>query len=97
MSDLQQDGGNAPLNPLEPSVKLGQPSDTVNSAVHPQNEPLEGDSAVTKAEKFERRSKEDELEESPAKRRKTDAGLRNEDQSLTKGERQKGVAPIKPE
>ncbi|KAL8738498.1 MAG: hypothetical protein Q9181_000709 [Wetmoreana brouardii] len=88
-------------NPLEPHETLKPPSDTPNKerVAHPQDVVLPEDSAVTKAEKVERHGAEDDFEESAAKRIKSDAsaGRAVESNGLTKSERRKGVAPIKPE
>ena len=86
-----------PCNPLEPAIKLEDPStsDVVDQKLHPQQLPMAEDSAVTKAEKFERHGIPNGVEESPSKRRKVDPGIGT--QGPTRSERQKGVAPIKTE
>ncbi len=93
---MEQSGGNAPSNPLEPNSELEEPSATsaVNSTVHPQTDQITEDSAVTKAEKYERHGIADSVEESPSKRRRLDPRVED---GPTKSERQKGVAPIKAE
>ena len=99
MAAVEQNGGDAPPNPLEPAAELVDSSSTsvLDSTVHPQQDVMETDSAVTKAEKHERHGGVEGLEESPTKRRKVDASAENGDQVLTKSERQKGVVPIKAE
>ena len=99
---MQNLGGETPPNPLEPAVTLvgHQHSSVANldeKRAHPQDVPMVGDSATTKAEKYERHGIEDIVAESPSKKRKLET--RREDGHLgpTKSERQKGVAPIKPE
>ena len=95
-------GGEKPPNPLEPAVTLVGPQDPSISSLdekraHPQDVQMAGDSATTKAEKYERHGIEDIVAVSPSKRRRLEN--HQEDGSLgpTKSERQKGVAPIKPE
>ena len=99
MAGVEHSGGNAPLNPLDPVAVLEEPRAVkeVNGVIHPQSDETMEDSAVTKAEKFERHGLEDCIEESANKRRKLDANAEDEDQVPTKSERQKGVAPIKAE
>ena len=82
-------------NPLEPTTALiPEPvRGNTESLIHPQAEVAPEDSAVTKAEKFERHAAIDDFEESSAKRVKLDIG----DDIATRRERQKGVAPIKAE
>ena len=96
---MDEGGGNAPLNPLDPAAELEQPSniDCVESIVHPQKDQMIEDSAVTKAEKYERHGTADEVKESPAKRRKLDATTHVEEDLPTSSERRKAVASIKPE
>ena len=86
-----------PPNPLEPAIKLEDSfnSDPLDKTVHPQQGITAEDSAVTKAEKFERHGIAHGVEESPSKRRKIDA--ENGTQNPSQSERQKGVAPIKKE
>ena len=95
-------GGEKPPNPLEPAVTLVGPQESSLTSLdekraHPQDVPMVGDSATTKAEKYERHGIEDIVVESPSKKRRLEN--REEDGLLgpTKSERQKGVAPIKPE
>ncbi|KAL6713778.1 tRNA-dihydrouridine synthase 3 [Lecanora helva] len=97
MGEKEQNGGDAPLNPLEPTAELVNAANGIDHKIHPQKDVMIEDSAVTKAEKFERHHEVDELEDSPAKRRKLDADERDEEQAPTKSERKKGVAPIKAE
>lgn len=99
MADLGQSGGDRPLNPLRPVEELKEPSSVngVDSVVHPQRDQQIGDSAVTKAEKYERHGPSDDPEDSPVKRRRLDGSVENREQGLTKSERIKGVAPIKAE
>ncbi len=86
-----------PPNPLEPAIELEESStsDLLDKNIHPQQSPTAEDSAVTKAEKFERHGIADGVEGSPLKRRKLDS--ENGSQGPTRSERQKGVAPIKKE
>lgn len=132
-----------PPNPLEPATQLKPSSESasLDKSVHPQQAHSAEDSAVTKAEKYERHgvgaaveespaeaeshSAEGHVEASPSKRINLDnatdheaqdshvasgdveespsKGMKLEDQSAneakapTRSERQKGVAPIKPE
>ena len=99
MAEMQHSNADAPPNPLEPAVKLQKPpnSGLIDQIIHPQQVPVAEDSAVTKAEKFERHgiTDSDGIEESPSKRRKILS--ENESQRPTQSERQKGVAPIKSE
>ncbi|KAL8957023.1 MAG: hypothetical protein Q9183_006165 [Haloplaca sp. 2 TL-2023] len=89
------------MNPLEPDKKLASPShvDNIERVVHPQDTIFAQDSAVAKAEKTERHGAENDFHESATKRLKIDnsASQENGDDGVTKSERQKGVAPIKPE
>lgn len=90
------------MNPLEPRQPLKSPSyaSGVDRKAHPQKHIHDEDSAVTKAEKIERHGGPDEdLEKSLTKRIKTDALATQDAKSdgLTRSERRKGVAPIKPE
>ena len=96
------DAGNAeveiPIDPdtaLRPNMKPKQ----VERIVHPQKNIEDGDSAVTRAEKFERHTAINQYEEPPQKRMKleTSNDLPKDSLQPTKSERQKGVAPIKPE
>ncbi|KAL9068350.1 MAG: hypothetical protein Q9161_006273 [Pseudevernia consocians] len=97
MAGLEYSSGDPPPNPLDPAVKLEQPfnSHVVDKTVHPQQASTAEDSAVTKAEEFERRGIADGVEESLSKRRKLDLEIGT--QGPTRSERQKGVAPIKKE
>lgn len=99
MSAMEQEGGDLPPNPLDPVEKLKDPSlsNSADKSVHPQQIPSLEDSAVTKAEKYERHGAEAFEEESPSKRIKMERTHNDEGQGLTKSERQKGVAPIKSE
>lgn len=87
-----------PSNPIERGLNLKLPptSEPSEQVVHPQQAPLEEDSAITNAGKIERHSTEDTSEEPPTKRVKLES---NEQvlEAQTKTERQKGVAPIKAE
>lgn len=95
MSTHSQSDSANPVSP-ESSLKINHEEGALEkSAAHPQKEQKDEDSAVTKAEKFERHGPSDEFEESPAKRVKLDNDL--EHSAPTSSERQKGVAPIKPE
>ncbi len=97
MTGMEYNSAYPPPNPLEPAIKLEQSShpDLVDKIVHPQQLLAAEDSAVTKAEKFERHGIAEAVEESPSKRRKMD--LENDSQGPTQSERRKGVAPIKKE
>ena len=97
MAGLEYSSGDPPPNPLDPAVKLEQPfnSHVVDNTIHPQQASTAEDSAVTKAEEFERRGIADGVEESLSKRRKLDLEIGT--QGPTRSERQKGVAPIKKE
>lgn len=95
MTEMKSSGGQSPRNPLEPAIKLDSESELLDKVVHPQQVPTNEDSAVTKAEKFERHGIADGMEESPPKRRKLES--ENGMQNPTPSERQKGVAPIKEE
>ena len=99
---MENIGGEKPPNPLEPAVTLVGPQDSSVASLdekraHPQDVPMVGDSATTRAEKYERHGIEDIGAESPSKKRKLEN--RQEDGHLgpTESERQKGVAPLKPE
>ena len=99
MSPHDQDELRMP-NPLEPSDSLmPEPVKGTIQSLHPQKDVAEEDSAVTKAEKFERHAAADAFPESAAKRVKLDVEVspEREDQSAAKTERQKGIAPIKAE
>lgn len=100
---LPATSADVPMNPVDDSATLAPPPPgTVTSdAAHPPQPPLPGDSAMTKAEKIERHGFPEpsspgqggEFENSPAKRIKLEKG-----QVSSNGrDRQKGVAPIKPE
>ena len=88
-------------NPLEPTTALiPEPvRGSTDSLIHPQAEVAPEDSAVTKAEKFERHAAADDFEESDAKRVKLDIedDIDGSNETATRRERQKGVAPIKAE
>lgn len=99
---MEQLDGQKPPNPLEPAVTLVGPQDTsaanlAEKRAHPQDVQMEGDSAVTKAEKYERHGIESVVAESSSKKRKLENQQENGHRLLTQSERQKGVAPIKPE
>lgn len=89
-----------PVIPLEPaggSLERPTPSMAVDQVAHPPDREMPEDSAATHAEKVQRRDA-DVVEESPAKRRKLECSVEEEeDQVPTKSERQKGVVPIKAE
>ena len=95
-------GGEKPPNPLEPAVTLVGPQhpsapNLVEKRAHPQDVQMVEDSAVTKAEKYERHGIENIVAESPSKKRKLENQQEDGQLGPTKSERQKGVAPIKPE
>lgn len=97
MEGLEPSNGHPPPNPLEPAVDLVESSTphSLDKTVHPQQVQMAEDSAVTKAEKFERHGLADGVEESSSKRRKLDS--ENGNRGPIQSERQKGVAPIKKE
>ena len=97
MEGPEPSNGDPPPNPLEPAVGLMESSTPhlLDKTVHPQQIPMTEDSAVTKAEKFERHGIADGVEESSSKRRKLDS--ENVNRGPIQSERQKGVAPIKKE
>ena len=95
-------GGETPANPLEPAVALVGPQDPsagnlTEKRAHPQDVQMAGDSAVTKAEKYERHGIGSVVAGSPSKKRKLENQEKNGNHGLSQIERQKGVAPIKPE
>lgn len=98
MSYETQPSGANPLDPVQP---LKSPSNVpdIERAAHPQNTPLDEDSAVTKAEKLERHGGRDDFPEPEAKRIKVEHSIDEEARadSATRNERRKGVASIKPE
>ena len=71
----------------------------LQNAVHPQQDFLPGDSAVTKAEKLERHVATVNTEEPSSKRIKLDSNksVETDKAGLGRSERRKGVAPIKAE
>ena len=97
MAEMEYNNTNPPRNPLEPAIQSNESSNSnlIDKIVHPQQLPTAEDSTVTEAEKLERHSIADGVGESPSKRRRLDSenGIRGPIRS----ERQKGVAPIKPE
>ena len=97
MEALEPSNGHPPPNPLEPAVELVESSNPhwIDKTIHPQQNPMTEDSAVTKAEKFERHGMADGVEESSSKRRKLDS--ENGNRGPIQSERQRGVAPIKKE
>ena len=105
MAEQEQNEVDPPPNPLEPAIGLQEPSEltSVKKVAHPQDVHAAEDSAVTKAEKYERHGVADGIEQSPSKRRKLGTHLKDEDvlkdedARPTPTERQKGVAPIKAE
>lgn len=89
-------------NPIEPFTPLKAPAAVQHEQkeANPQNTIFAVDSAVTKAEKIERHGvNDDEFQESPSKRIKINPSPTDEasNDSLTKRERRKGVAPIRKE
>ena len=94
---MESNNPHPPPNPLEPAVNLEEPSnsDLLDQTVHPQQVPTWEDSAVTRAEKFERHGTAENGEQSSSKRRKLDP--ENEAPRPIRSERQKGIAPIKEE
>lgn len=88
-------------NPIDPNASLKPASAPaiLEKIVHPQKAMEDEDSAVTKAEKLERHAISNEIEEPPSKRTKLDPvdDVVPLDLGPTKSERQKGVAPIRPE
>lgn len=100
MSDHRQESG-LESNPLEPTTSLlpGSVPTQLEALVHPQDVVAPEDSAVTKAEKYERHAATEQSEGPHPKRMKLDLGPEDNDdgQTHTGGERRKGVAPIKAE
>lgn len=90
--------GKLEVNPLEPTTTLqpGLSSADVEQQVHPQKEVAPEDSAVTKAEKYERHVAPEIAEGSSPKRVKLDSAP-DANSTPAPRERQKGVAPIKAE
>ena len=88
-------------NPLDPehSLELPLEANERDEDIHPQKLPLQQDSAITKAEKVERHGLSDNVYESPVKRIKLEQSDDTESQpnNPIRGERRKGVAPVKPE
>lgn len=88
-------------NPIDPETRLkpNGASKSTESLIHPQKTQEDEDSAVTKAEKFERHAAAEHEVEHPSKRVKLDSSgdTHAGGPDATKSERQKGVAPIKPE
>ena len=101
MSDLKDEGQDLVLNPVDPSTSLKHDvnSETTTKIVHPQQTQFEEDSAVTKAEKYERHGDIHDIDETPTKRIKLDPNtdLDRKKQALLNSERRKGVAPVKAE
>ena len=93
--------GGLESNPLEPTTSLISSSvpSQLEALVHPQNFVAPEDSAVTKAEKYERHAATEQFEEPCPKRVKLDLGPEENGhgQTHTGSERRKGVAPIKAE
>ncbi|KAL8797873.1 MAG: hypothetical protein Q9195_000225 [Heterodermia aff. obscurata] len=89
------------VNPLEPTSSLlpNSGASQVEALLHPQDVVAPEDSAVTKAEKYERHAATEQFQESAAKRVKLDLGPEENGagQTHTGSERRKGVAPIKAE
>ena len=87
-------------NPIEPSLNLEPVSNPKSAmdAIHPQKTLFDEDSAITKAEKYERHDIND-IDHLPSKRIKLDQDLGTEqtNQIPTQSERWKGVTPIKEE
>ena len=100
MSDRCQTSG-LESSPLEPTTSLlpGSVASPVEASVHPQDVVAPEDSAVTKAEKYERHAATELFEESRPKRVKLDLSPEEtgNNQTHTGTERRKGVAPIKAE
>jgi len=101
MANGRDDSQHSARNPVDPSTDLKPElsSETVAKTVHPQQTRFDEDSAVTKAEKYERHADARGIDELPSKRIKLDptAGAVQIDQNLTPSERRKGVAPVKAE
>ena len=93
---VENDG--APPNPLEPTINLERQSTSRagDETTHPQRNDYAEDSAVTRAEKYERRGG-DEVVESLSKKRKLEPAHEHSNPGPAKRERPKGVAPIKAE
>lgn len=101
MANSRDEAQDLALNPVDPSTNLRSEisSEPVAKIVHPQQTQFEEDSAVTKAEKYERHADAQGVDELPSKRIKLDpsAGPEEIDQKLTRSGRRKGVAPVKAE
>lgn len=97
MGGMEHSSGDLPCNPLDPTIKLEQSSnsDLPDQTLHSQPLPTAEDSAVTKAEKLERHGIASGVEESPSKRRRVEP--ESETQGPSHSERRKGVTPIKKE
>jgi len=82
MAEMEQDGGHLPSNPLEPATQLKDPSESnsLDKSVHPQQVQSTEDSAVTKAEKYERHGFDGFARESPSKRIKLENFTENGDE-----------------
>ena len=100
---MLQNDQEIPCNPLDPDGSLKAPSTepSLHEISHPPQLPQVEDSAVTKAEKFERHgllAGDDVTELPPSKRVKLDSDHSfNSGHGPTTSERQKGIAPIKAE
>lgn len=81
---MEPDGGNLPPNPLEPAAQLKDPTQSSSSdkSVHPQQAQNAEDSAVTKAEKYERHGAEVAVEEPPAKGIKLENATKHEEREF---------------
>ena len=89
----------APGNPLDPSERL-EPASSAgisDELPNPGSAIQEEDSAVTKAEKYERPSSQRHDDEAPPSKRIRLGESQPKISGLTPSERQKGVAPIKAE
>lgn len=95
-TNMADTDGRSPPNPMELAMKMEVIS-TADKTIHPQDARFAEDLAVTKAEKYERLGVYDDVEESPSKKRKIDSSHESGNLGPTRSERQKGVAPIKPE
>ena len=94
----QAEPSDAPTNPIDPTARLKVPGHaaSLEAVVQPQSIEYQEDSAVTKAEKFERHpDRDDDVPESAAKKIKLEP--HPEAEIPTQSERVKGVAPIKAE
>ena len=95
---MPSEASQTPANPLDPAVSLhhSPPSPTTQNA-HPQAIPLETDSAVTKAEKYERHPNASVPESYKPSFKRIKLDVEPDIITPASGERQKGTVSIKAE